>query len=80
MPPAIRTIGAIAVVAGIGVLDAVLSSRLPFSILYFLPVMGAAWYANRTHGLVVAVAAVAARLITDIHWNSLRRCSGVARS
>src|SRR5438132_8710963 len=73
MPPAIRTIGAIAVVAGIGVLDAVLSSRLPFSILYFLPVMGAAWYANRTHGLVVAVAAVAARLITDIHWNSLDR-------
>ena len=71
MPPAIRTIGAIAVVAGIGVLDAVVSSRLPFSILYFLPVIGAAWYATRTHGLVVAIAAVAARLFTDIHWNGV---------
>src|SRR5438876_8649564 len=71
MPPAIRTIGAIAVVAGIGVLDAVVSSRLPFSILYFLPVIGASWYATRTHGLVVAIAAVAARLFTDIHWNGV---------
>jgi diguanylate cyclase (GGDEF)-like protein len=71
MPPAIRTAGAIAVVAGIGVLDAVVSSRLPFSILYFLPVMGAAWYANRTYGVIVAIAAIAARLITDIHWNGL---------
>ena len=61
MPPAIRTIGAIAVVAGIGVLDTVVSSRLPFSILYFVPIMGAAWYGNRTHGLIVAIAAVAAR-------------------
>ena len=73
MPPAIRTIGAIAVVAGIGVLDTVVSSRLPFSILYFVPIMGAAWYGNRTHGLIVAIAAVAARLITDIHWNGLEQ-------
>ena len=71
MPPAIRTVSAIAAVAGIGVLDAVVSSRLPFSILYFLPVIGVAWYGNRTHGLIVAISAVAARLATDVHWNGI---------
>ena len=71
MPPSIRTLGAVALVAGIGVLDALVSARLPFSILYFLPVMAAAWYANRTHGLVVAAAAIAARLATDIRWNGI---------
>jgi diguanylate cyclase (GGDEF)-like protein len=71
MPPTVRTIAAIAVVAGIGVLDAIVSSRLPFSILYFVPVIGAAWYANRTHGLIVAIAAIAARFISDMHWNGI---------
>jgi len=71
MPPGIRTAGAIALVAGIGALDAVVSARLPFSILYFIPVMAAAWYANRTHGLVVAIAAIAARLASDAGWNGI---------
>ena len=66
-----RTVGAIALVAGIGVLDALVSARLPFSILYFAPVIGATWYIGRGHGLVVAVVAIAARFITDIHWNSI---------
>jgi len=71
MPPVIRTVGAIALVAGIGVLDAVVSARLPFSILYFAPVIGATWYVGRSQGLVVAVVAIAARFITDIHWNGI---------
>ena len=71
MPLSIRTLGAIALVAGIGVLDAVVSPRLPFSILYFIPVMAAAWFASRTHGLVVAAAAIAARVATDIRWSGI---------
>src|SRR5438477_2239427 len=71
MPRVIRTVGAIALVAGIGVLDALVSARLPLSILYFAPVIGAAWYIGRSQGLVVAVVAIAARFITDIHWNSI---------
>src|SRR4051812_39264765 len=71
MPPTIRTIGAIALVAGIGALDAAVSSRLPFSVLYFAPVAAAAWYAGATCGTVVAVAALAARLASDIHWNGI---------
>lgn len=71
MPPAIRTAGAIALVAGIGVLDATISARLPFAILYFVPVIGVTWYIDRTYGLVVAVCAIAARFITDIHWNGI---------
>jgi diguanylate cyclase (GGDEF)-like protein len=71
MSAAIRTAGTIAVVAGIAVLDALVSARLPFSILYFAPVVAAAWYGNRNHGLVVAVVAIVARFITDIHWNGI---------
>lgn len=75
MPPAIRTLGAIALVAGIGILDTAVSSRLPFSILYFAPVAAAAWYGNRTHGTVVALAALAARLWSDVNWNGLDQIS-----
>jgi diguanylate cyclase (GGDEF)-like protein len=71
MLTAIRTAGAIALVAAIGLLDAVVSPRLPFSILYFLPVMAAAWYASRTQGLIVAVAATAARVAIDVRWNGV---------
>ena len=71
MLTAVRTSGAIALVAAIGLLDAVVSPRLPFSILYFLPVMAAAWYANRTQGLIVAVAAIAARVAIDVRWNGV---------
>jgi diguanylate cyclase (GGDEF)-like protein len=69
MPLSVRTAGAIALVAGLGVLDAVVSPRLPFSILYFLPVMAAAWFGNRAHGFVVAVAAIGARAGADVGWN-----------
>ena len=58
-------------VAGIAVLDTLVSARLPFSILYFAPVVAAAWYGDRNHGLVVAVVAIVARFITDIHWNGI---------
>jgi diguanylate cyclase (GGDEF)-like protein len=75
MPPSIRTLGAIALVAGIGVLDAVVSARLPFSILYFAAVIAAAWYGGRAHGIVVAIAATAARLASDIHWNGVDQIS-----
>ena len=75
MPPTIRTLGAIAAVAAIALLDIVVSSRLPFSILYFVPVIGASWYGNRYHGLAVAIAATGARLITDIHWNGVDELS-----
>ncbi len=75
MHPTIRTLGAIAVVAGIAVLDTVVSSRLPFSILYFVPVIAASWYGNRYHGLAVAIAATTARLVTDIHWNGIDQLS-----
>jgi len=71
MPLPIRTAGAIVVVAGIAVLDSLVSARLPFSILYFAPVVAAAWYGDRNHGLVVAVVAIVARFITDIHWNGI---------
>src|SRR5258705_12753927 len=69
MPLSVRTAGAIALVAGLGVLDAVVSPRLPFSILYFLPVMAAAWFGNRGHAFVVAVAAIGARAGADVGWN-----------
>jgi hypothetical protein len=71
MLTAIRTGAAIALVAAIGLLDAMVSPRLPFSILYFLPVIAAAWYANRTQGLIVAVAAAAARVATDVRSNGV---------
>ena len=71
MPPTIRTIAAIAAVAGLGVLDGIVSARLPFSVLYFAPVIAAAWFGNRVHGLVVAIAAVAARVAGDVHWNGI---------
>ncbi len=58
-------------VAGIAVLDTLVSARLPFSILYFAPVVAAAWYGDRNHGLVVAVVAIVARFITDVHWNGI---------
>ena len=58
-------------VVGIAVLDTLVSARLPFSILYFAPVVAAAWYGDRNHGLVVAVVAIVARFITDIHWNGI---------
>ncbi len=69
MPRPVRTAGAIAVVAGVGLVDAAVSPRLPFAILYFLPVIAIAWYASRAHALVVAAAAIAARVAGDIHWN-----------
>jgi diguanylate cyclase (GGDEF)-like protein len=75
MPPTVRTLGAIAAVAGIAVLDMVVSSRLPFSILYFAPVIAASWYGNRYHGLAVAIVATTARLLTDIHWNGMDQLS-----
>jgi diguanylate cyclase (GGDEF)-like protein len=75
MPPTIRTLGAIVAVAGIAVLDTVVSSRLPFSILYFVPVIAASWYGKRYHGLTVAIAATVARSITDIRWNGLDQLS-----
>jgi diguanylate cyclase (GGDEF)-like protein len=71
MPSAIRTLGAIAAVAMIAVLDMAVSARLPFSILYFVPVIAASWYGSRYHGLAVAITATAARFATDIHWNGL---------
>lgn len=71
MPPTIRTIAAIVLVAGLGVLDGIVSPRLPFSILYVAAVAGAAWYGSRTSGLVVAVAALTARVAADIHWNGI---------
>jgi diguanylate cyclase (GGDEF)-like protein len=71
MPLPIRTIAAIALVAGLGVLDGVVSSRLPFSILYFAPVIAIAWFGSRTGGLLVAIAAVAARVVSDAHWNGI---------
>jgi len=60
-------------VAGIGALDAIVSPRLPFSILYFIPVIAAAWFGSRAHGFVVAVAALAARVATDVQWNGFDR-------
>ena len=75
MPSILRTLGAIVAVAAIAVLDAAVSSRLPFSILYFVPVVVASWYGTRGHGLVVAIAATAARLATDIHWNGIDQLS-----
>jgi diguanylate cyclase (GGDEF)-like protein len=71
MPPIIRTLGAIAAVAAIALLDMVVSSRLPFSILYFVPVIAVSWYGNRYHGLAVGIAATTARLVADIHWNGI---------
>ena len=75
MPPALRTLGAIAVVAGIAALDLVIGSRLLFSIVYFVPVLTASWYGGKYHGLTVAIAATAARFLTDIHWNGLDELS-----
>lgn len=49
--------------------DTVVSPRLPFAILYFLPVIAIAWYASRGHAMVVAAAAITARIASDIHWN-----------
>jgi len=60
-------------VAGIGALDAIVSPRLPFSILYFIPVIAAAWFGSRAHGFVVAIAALAARVATDVQWNGFDR-------
>jgi diguanylate cyclase (GGDEF)-like protein len=77
MPLSVRTAGAIALVAGLGVLDAVVSPRLPFSILYFVPVMAAAWFGNRAHGFVVAVAAIGTRAGADVGWNGFDQLSAM---
>jgi diguanylate cyclase (GGDEF)-like protein len=71
MPLPIRTAGAIIVVAGLGVLDSIVSSRLPFSILYFVPVVAIAWYGNRGYALVVAAVAIVARVAGDVHWSGV---------
>lgn len=73
MPLSLRTAGAIALVAGIGALDAIVSPRLPFSILYFIPVIAVAWFGTRAHAFVVAIAALAARVATDVQWNGFDR-------
>jgi len=77
MPLSVRTAGAIALVAGLGVLDAVVSPRLPFSILYFVPVTAAAWFGNRAHGFVVAVAAIGTRAGADVGWNGFDQLSAM---
>ena len=66
-----KTIGSIAAVAGIALIDAAVSPRLAFSILYFVPIVVASWYGTRGHGLIVAIAATAARGITDVYWNGV---------
>src|ERR1700741_3986092 len=77
MPLSLRTAGAIALVAGIGALDAIVSPRLPFSILYFIPVIAVAWFGSRAHGFVVAVAALAPRVATDVQWNGFDRLAAM---
>ena len=55
------------VVAGlVGLLDAASSAYIAFSIFYVVPIALAAWYGNRTIGVVTAVASGLGGFVADI--------------
>jgi hypothetical protein len=60
------TLGCLALVATVAYLDALSSAYIAFSIFYVVPIALAAWYGDRTIGLVVAVASGLGGLAADV--------------
>jgi signal transduction histidine kinase len=61
-------LGCLALVALVAFLDGLTSAFIAFSIFYVVPIVIAAWFGNRTIGLVVAVASALGGLSADI-WS-----------
>src|SRR5689334_8650733 len=57
---------AIVAIAGLAGADAVAGGRMPFTVLYTVPIATAAWLAGRHAGIVVASTAAGARLGVEI--------------
>ncbi len=53
-------------VAGIGLLDYLTGPEIAFSPFYIVPIAGAAWYADKRSGVIVAVIAAVCWLLADI--------------
>jgi diguanylate cyclase (GGDEF)-like protein len=71
MSPSGRAVVALIAVGLVAVIDTFAGARLPFSILYFLPIAFTAWTAGRRPGFLIAAAAAMARSGTDAHWSGL---------
>jgi diguanylate cyclase (GGDEF)-like protein len=71
MPPQSRFPAAIAAIVVIAAVDSLAGSRLPLSVLYFVPVTYAAWTLPRSSALIVAVIAATARIGTDARVNGV---------
>lgn len=69
MPAISRTLLALGVVVIIGSLDASVGPRLVFAPLYTAPIAFTAWRAGARFGLAVALAASAARALSDLAWH-----------
>ena len=70
MPAFSRTLLALGAVVIIGALDATAGPRLLFAPLYAAPVALAAWKTGARLGLAVALAASAARIVSELAWHA----------
>ncbi len=66
LPAPLVTAGLTAIVITLGWLDHTIGTRIGLSVLYLVPVAAAAWSAGRSSGLIVALVAAVAWLITDL--------------
>lgn len=70
MPAISRTLLALGAVVIIGALDANAGPRLLFAPLYAAPIVFAAWKSGARLGLAVALAASAARIVSELAWHA----------
>ena len=66
LPAPLVTAGLTGIVITLGWLDHAIGTRIGLSVLYLVPVAAAAWSAGRSSGLIVALVAAVAWLITDL--------------
>ena len=66
LPAPLVTAGLTGNVITLGWLDHAIGTRIGLSVLYLVPVAAAAWSAGRSSGLIVALVAAVAWLITDL--------------
>jgi diguanylate cyclase (GGDEF)-like protein len=71
MRSVIRTVAALIAVVAIGAVDAASGQRLVLEPLHAIPTAVAAWYAGRSHGIVVALAAAVALGVAEVAGQGL---------
>jgi diguanylate cyclase (GGDEF)-like protein len=62
---------ALVAVAAIGALDTLVGPRLVFSPLYAAPVGLVAWHVGLRQGVIVALGAAIARIVSEVRWHNL---------